>query len=82
MSGALPKWVTSNEESVFRETEQSRRQTPAERWADTVAACDTLRGYWSLPGYEERLRQAVDPLPESSRAALSRLREAYRQGQR
>jgi len=82
MSGVLPRWVTSNEESVCRETEQARRQTPAERWADTVAACDMLRFYWSIPGYEERVRRAVDPLPESSRAALARLRENYRRGQR
>jgi hypothetical protein len=82
MGGALPKWVISNEASVCRETEHSRSQTPAERWADTVAACDTLRWYWSIPGYEERVRQAVDPLPESSRTALARLREAYRRGQR
>jgi len=82
MSGALPKWVTSNEESVRRETAQSRRQTPAERWADVVAACDTLRFYWSIPGYEERVRSAVDPLPASSVAALARLRDAYRKGSR
>jgi len=78
----VPKWVVSNEASVWRETEQSRRQTPAERWRDVVAACDTLKFYWSIPGYAERVKQAVDPLPESSRRALARLREAYRRGRR
>ena len=84
MSGAsrLPKWVISNEASVWRETEQSRRMTPEERWADVVAACDTLKLYWDIPGYAERIKQAVDPLPESSRVALARLREAYRRGHR
>lgn len=79
---ALPKWVISNEDSVWRETEQSRRQTPAERWVDVVAACDTVRFYWAIPGYPERVKQAVDPIPESSRAAFARLRAAYRRGQK
>lgn len=74
----LPGWVTSNAESVRRETEQSRTQTPEQRWADVVAACDTLRLYWSIPGYAERVKQAVDPLPASSVRALARLRDAYR----
>lgn len=84
MSGAnrLPKWVTSNEASVWRETAQSRRMTPEERWADVVAACDSLKLYWDIPGYPERIKAAVDPLPESSRVALARLREAYRRGKR
>lgn len=84
MSGAsrLPKWVTTNEVSVWRETEQSRQQTPEQRWADLVAACDSLKLYWAIPGYPERIRAAVDPLPESSRAAFARLREAYRRGTR
>lgn len=76
----LPGWVTSNAESVWRETEQARRQTPEQRWAELVAACDMLRLYWSIPGYAERVRQAVDPLPESSRRALARLRDEYRRG--
>ena len=78
----LPKWVTSNEASVWRETTQARDQTPAERWADVVAACEMLRLYWDLPGYPERVKTAVDPLPESSVRALARLREEYRRGKR
>jgi hypothetical protein len=80
MSGPsrLPKWVISNEASVWKETEVARRQTPAERWADVVAACDTLKLYWHIPGYAERVKSAVDPMPESSRLAFKRLREAYR----
>lgn len=78
----LPKWVTSNEASVWRETEQSRRMTPEQRWADVVAACDSLKLYWGIPGYPERIKTAVDPLPESSRVAFARLREAYRRGSR
>jgi hypothetical protein len=74
----LPKWVTSNAESVWRETERSRQQTPAERWRDVVAACDTLRIYWTIPGYAERVMNAADPLPESSKQALARLREEFR----
>ena len=77
MSG-LPKWVTSNEVSVWRETAQSRQQTPEQRWADVVAACGVLKFYWSIPGYAERVKTAVDPLPESSRVALARLRAKSR----
>ena len=54
--------------------------TPAERWGDVVGACDSLKFYWGIPGYAERIKRAVDPLPESSRAALARLRAAYRRG--
>lgn len=79
---ALPRWVISNAASVWRETERARRQTPAERWEELVGACQTLRLYWSLPGYEERVRKAVDPLPDSSRRALARLREAYRRSRK
>ena len=84
MSGAarLPKWVTSNEASVWRETEQSRRLTPEERWRDVVGACDLLHFYWAIPGYPERVMNAVDPVPESSRLALARLREEYRRNRR
>ena len=84
MNGArgLPKWVVSNETSVWRETEQSRLQTPAERWLDVIAACDSLQLYWGIPGYEERLKNAVDLMPESSRAAFVRLRAEYRRARR
>ena len=84
MAGAagLPKWVTSNEQSVWRETERAREQTVEARWRDVVGACDLLRFYWAIPGYPERVKSAVDPLPESSRVALAGLREAYRRGQR
>ncbi len=82
MSSRLPRWVISNSQSVWRETEQSRRQAPSERWGDLVQACETLRFYWFLPGYPERVKQAVDPMPESSRAAFARLREEYRRSQR
>lgn len=78
----LPRWVTSNDASVWRETEASRRLTPEQRWADVLAACDSLKFYWDIPGYADRIKAAVDPLPESSRAALARLREAYRRGGR
>jgi hypothetical protein len=78
----LPGWVISNEASVWRETEQSRKQTPAERWVDVVAACDMLRLYWDIPGYAERVKSAVDPLPESSVRALARLRAEFRQSRK
>lgn len=78
----LPRWVISNELSVWRETAQSRNQTPEERWQDVVGACDSVKFYWAIPGYPERIKAAVDPLPESSRVALARLRDAYRRGRR
>lgn len=74
----LPGWVTSNEDSVRRETERVRTMSPSERWEEVVAACDMLRVYWSLPGYPERVRTTVDPLPASSVQLLARLREQYR----
>lgn len=78
MASSLPGWVISNEASVWRETEKARRQSPAERWNDVVAACDMLRVYWALPGYPERVKNARDPLPESSVRAFARLREEFR----
>jgi hypothetical protein len=78
VSSRLPEWVISNDESVRRETERARQMTPEERWADVVAACDTLRTYWSIPGYAERIKNAVDPLPESSLKHFARLRAAFR----
>ena len=80
--GRLPKWVISNEASVWSETAQSRRMTAAERWRDVIAACDMLRFYWDIPGYPDRVRRAVDPIPESSQMALTRLRDEYRQSLR
>ncbi len=74
----LPKWVISNEESVFRETERSRTMSPEERWLETIAACEILKFYWNIPGYAQRIKEAVDPLPESSVRAFARLREQYR----
>jgi hypothetical protein len=82
MAGALPKWVISNVASIRRETEQSRRQTPQERWHDVVGACELLRFYWEIPGYPERVKTAVDPLPESSRRAFARLRTEYQRTRR
>ena len=78
----LPKWAISNEESVWRETERSRQMTPAERWRETQTVCGILRPYWSIPGQPERLRNAVDRLPESSERALARLRDEYRRSRR
>ena len=78
----LPKWVTSNEASVWDETARARTMTPAERWRDVIAACDTLRIYWDIPGYPQRVRDAVDPLPESSERAFARLRDEYRRSRR
>jgi hypothetical protein len=74
--------VVSNEASVWSETEQSRRQTPAQRWADVVDACGQLALYWQIPGYPERIKQAVDPVPDSTVRALRRLRDAHRKSQR
>lgn len=56
--------------------------TPEERWRETVAACDILKFYWNIPGYAQRIKDAVDPLPESSVRALARLREEYRKSKR
>jgi hypothetical protein len=78
----LPKWVISNEESVWQETRHSREMTPAERWAKTIAACEILKFYWNIPGYPQRIREAQDPLPRSSVEAFARLREEYRKALR
>lgn len=79
---SLPKWVISNEDSVWRETVRARQLTPAERWRETIAACEVLRFYWNIEGYPERVRNAVDPLPESSVRALARLRDEHRRSRR
>ena len=74
----IARMRASHDRADREEAARYAAMTPEERWRDVVAACDTVRFYWSLPGYAERLRSAEDALPESSRAALARLREEYR----
>ena len=75
-SGALPGWVVDNDTSVRDEVAAWRGTPPAERWEMAkLCARDVL---WALGTREdpERILATEDPLPESTVAALARLRQA------
>ena len=74
----LPKWVVSNEESVWRETERARRMTPEERGLEVHELCGIVAAYWEIPGYAERIRNASDPVSPETARKLAELRERYR----
>lgn len=72
---ALPAWVVSDAESVRREVADWARMTPEERWQ--LAALCARDAMWAVhaSGRAEQILALVDPLPESTRIALARLRK-------
>jgi len=71
---ALPGWVIGDAASVQEEVARLGRLTVAERWAATcLCARDALWALRQSPD-PERALALEDPLPESSRVALARLR--------
>jgi hypothetical protein len=78
MRGLLPGWVALNDESIEREVAPLRDASPAERLAATRRCCAaTMRMLRFHPDPESVLRR-VDPLRESTRLALRRLRAEFR----
>ena len=74
MTAELPKWVVSNVASVRKEAAEWAPLSPAERWR--LARLCSRDAMWAARA-SGRLRQVldtVDPLPESTVLALSRLR--------
>ncbi len=70
----LPGWAVSDDASVRREVEGLAGMTPAQRWAATrLCARDAL---WAARRSldPERVLSYTDPLPETTSAALARLR--------
>lgn len=80
MAAKLPAWVVSNRESVLAEAAPYRYLSAAERAQHLAIACRTSARM--LRARPDRLRVIAlkDPLPESSVAALARLREQARRG--
>ena len=74
----LPKWVTSNAESVREEAAPYVHLTPAERGALMAAACRAAARLLKARPDAERVLDLVDPLPKSTEAALARLRALHR----
>jgi hypothetical protein len=74
----LPGWAVSDAESVRGEAERYVDMTPAERLQVLAAVCRAAgKLLRSRPDAEAALRYQ-DPLPQSTIAALDRLRKAHR----
>lgn len=74
----LPKWVLSNEQSVWRETEEARRWTSEQALERLAAACRAGAKLLELNDRRELVLRQRDPLPPSTAAALQRLQAEYR----
>lgn len=70
----LPSWVVDDVSSVRAEVAEWARTTPAERWQ--LARLCSRDAMWAAraSGNPQRILDHVDPLPESTIAALARLR--------
>jgi len=76
MPVALPGWVVDDVTSVREEVAPWRDLTPAERWK--LAKLCARDAMWAAraSGNPQRILDRIDPLPESTVAALARLRRA------
>jgi hypothetical protein len=74
MRGKLPGWVVDDVTSVLEEVEEWRGTTPAERWRLAQACARDAIWAARASGMAERILDQTDPLPESTLAALERLR--------
>jgi hypothetical protein len=70
----LPKWVVDNHTSVEREAEPHRLLTPEARWRATASACGSAARQLATRPDRQRILDYRDPLPESTRVLLRRLR--------
>jgi hypothetical protein len=70
----LPGWVISDEASVLAEVAEWRGTSAAERWR--LAELCARDAMWAIraSGHADRILERVDPVPESTLAALARLR--------
>lgn len=72
----LPGWIVADATSVREEVEEWRGTTAAERWR--LAVLCSRDAMWAIraSGDPGRILDQVDPLPDSTVAALARLRRA------
>jgi hypothetical protein len=75
---ALPPWVVDNRTAVAREAAPYRGLTPEQRSRALAAACRAAARQLAARPDRQRLLEYRDPLPETSVAALRRLRAAAR----
>lgn len=71
----LPRWVVSNSESVRREAQPYRDLTVEQRLALVRRACADAMLLLAMRPDRERALEYPDPLPESTKRALARLRQ-------
>lgn len=74
----LPRWATTNDESVYREVADYREMSPAERARVLMAACDAAAGLLAARSDAAEVLAFRDPVPASTRRALDQLRRAIR----
>jgi hypothetical protein len=72
----LPGWVIDNDASVRAEVAEWKGLSPAELWK--LAHLCARDAMWAagISGNRQRILDRSDPLPESSVAALARLRRS------
>ena len=71
----LPGWVVDDETSVAEEVAPYVGASPEELWRHTEDCAKDAMWAVRASGMAERVLAAVDPLPESTVRALSRLRK-------
>jgi hypothetical protein len=71
----LPKWAVDDRTSIEREAAPWRGRSLEEHARATSAACRAAARQLALRPDRERLLAYRDPLPESTRIALRRLRD-------
>jgi hypothetical protein len=76
--GELPGWAKDPVASVREQAERYRHMTPTERAMHLLDACDAAAQLLALNKHRARLLARRDPLPESTVAALARLRSRRR----
>ncbi len=74
----LPRWLVSDEESVWQETAHSRRMTPEERLVVLAAVCRSSAKLLAMNERRDYVLTHPDPIPQSSLDALARLRAQAR----
>jgi phosphopantetheinyl transferase len=71
----LPGWVVDNQTSVQREAAEYRHMSQSEKAKILASLCRWSAKQLALRSDRQQLLDYRDPLPESSRAALARLRK-------
>jgi len=72
----LPGWVVDDVTSVRDEVAEWRAMTPAERWRLAILCSRDVMWAARASRDPERILDRIDPLPDSTVAALARLRRS------